>query len=72
MRQFWIIQGQIAINPQSAEFYYNRGYTKTILKEYKEGILDFSKAIEVNPKFALAYFNRGLLYVIIGQKILVV
>ena len=34
-------------------------YAKHELKQYKEAIGDFDKAIELNPKDAYAYYNRG-------------
>ena len=32
---------------------------KMKLKQYKEAIADYDKAIELNPKDAKAYYNRG-------------
>ena len=34
--------------------------SKTSLKQYKEAIADYDKAIELNPKDAKAYNNRGV------------
>src|SRR5436305_744151 len=53
---------------QSAEAYFNSGYSKTERQDYTGGISDYSKAIEINPNFANAYTMRGLAKVIIGQK----
>ena len=33
--------------------YYNRGTAKDELKQYKEAIADYDKAIELNPKDAV-------------------
>ena len=40
--------------------YYNRGSCHLMLKNYKDGLKDFSKAIEENSQFAEAYHNRGI------------
>jgi len=40
--------------------YYNRGSCYLMLKNYKDGLKDFSKAIEENGQFAEAYHNRGI------------
>jgi tetratricopeptide (TPR) repeat protein len=52
----------IAINPELAEAYNNRGLTYKALKEYPKAIADYDKAIEISPKLALAYTNRGIIY----------
>ncbi len=39
--------------------YFNRGYSRTKLKEYTKAIADFNKAIEYNPDDADSYFYRG-------------
>ncbi len=39
--------------------YFNRGYSRTKLKEYTKAINDFDKAIEYNPDDADSYFYRG-------------
>ena len=40
--------------------YYNRGYVRSMNRNYDGALADFSKAIELNPYFAEAYYNRGL------------
>jgi tetratricopeptide (TPR) repeat protein len=52
----------IAINPQYADAYNNRGLTYKALREYQKAIADYNKAIVLNPKLALAYTNRGMIY----------
>jgi len=44
---------------QTAEDYFNRGVAKEKLKDYKEVIVDYSKAIELNSDYVDAYYNRG-------------
>ena len=48
----------IELNPNHVESYTGRGIAKTQLKNYKEAIEDFDKAILLNPDFAEASLNR--------------
>ena len=48
--------------------YNNRGIAKDELKQHKEAIADFDKAIELKPEDAQAYYNRGLAYRELGKK----
>ncbi len=50
----------IALNPQDADAYNNRGYTYYLLKKYEEAMEDFNQAIALAPQYAKAYNNRGL------------
>ncbi|WP_336182923.1 tetratricopeptide repeat protein, partial [Fusobacterium polymorphum] len=50
----------IELNPNNASYYYNRGNTFSILKEYEKAIDDYSRAIELNPNNASYYYNRGI------------
>src|ERR1035437_2451461 len=45
---------------QTAEEYCQLGAKKVDLKEYKEAIEDYTKAIELKPKLADGYNGRGL------------
>ncbi len=47
-------------NPDDAYAWFNRGYTKAILKLEEEAISDFNKSIEINPSYKKAYLNRGI------------
>ena len=44
---------------QSAELYYNYGNIQKKIKNYKEAINSFNKAIKLNPNFSEAYNNLG-------------
>ena len=44
---------------QTAEEYFDRGYTKHKLKDYERAIADYTKAIEINPNDAKIYLSRG-------------
>ena len=48
--------------------YNNRGVAKRTLKQYKEAITDYDKAIELDPKYVKAYNNRGFAYRELGKK----
>ena len=48
------------ITPKTENEYFNQGVTKARTGDYKEAIIDFSKAIEINPKYEDAYYYRAL------------
>lgn len=48
----------IEIEPRD-QFYFNRAYTKTILKDYAGAITDFDSAIELEYRLSEAYYERG-------------
>lgn len=50
----------IALVPDFAYAYFNRGNVSVKLSDYKSAIVDYTRAIELNDRFAEAYFNRGL------------
>ena len=63
----------IQLNPNNADYYYNRGntyfklgrykgYAESWLRPYENAILDYSKVVQFNPKDADAYNNRGVAY----------
>jgi tetratricopeptide (TPR) repeat protein/S1-C subfamily serine protease len=52
----------IALNPDFAAAYTNRGATYNYLKQYDKALVDFNKAITLNPDDAMAYYNRGITY----------
>ncbi len=47
-------------NPRYAEAYNNRGYSKFVLGNPQDAILDYNEAIKLNPRFAEVYNNRGV------------
>ena len=54
------IDKSIAINPEEAEAYNNRGLVKAKLNNYNEALKDFERAIEINPHHSNAINNRDL------------
>lgn len=50
----------IELNPDNAEYYYNRGNVCRYVGNYEQAISDFDKAIEINPIYVEAYNKRGL------------
>jgi predicted O-linked N-acetylglucosamine transferase (SPINDLY family) len=49
----------IAIKPDYAEAYCNRGAVQESLRRASAALASYDRAIEINPGYAEAYFNRG-------------
>lgn len=61
----------IELSPKTSIFYYTRGYSKHMLKNYNEAILDYTKSInlcENDEENAEKYLMRGLSKLLISQK----
>jgi len=58
----------IAINPQFADAFYNRGLAKSDLGDKRGAIADYNQAIAIKPQFANAFYNRGLAKSDLGDK----
>ncbi len=52
----------IALKPDYAVAYYNRGHAYEYLGEHQQAIADFDKAIALKPDVAAAYHSRGYEY----------
>ena len=50
----------IALSPQNAYLYYNRGTVYARRADYTRAIDDLNRAIELDPQLAEAWYNRGL------------
>jgi tetratricopeptide (TPR) repeat protein len=50
----------IALNPDFAVTYNNRGVARNLRSEYDRAIIDFDKALALDPGLAEAYLNRGI------------
>jgi len=63
-----IFNTALALNPNIAEAYANRGSARGNLKDYKGALEDLNTAIELNPGMAEVYMNRGLAKLILGIR----
>ena len=52
----------IALEPEDAVAYYNRGVSYLVLEQYERAIEDFDKAISIKQDYVDAYINRGISY----------
>ena len=51
-----------------ANAYFKKGITQSLLyQNYKEGILSFTKSINLNPQNATAYYNRGYAFMKVNE-----
>lgn len=50
----------ISLKPDYADAYYNRGITKSLLKQYDSAIADYDKVIRLRPDHFNAYNARGI------------
>ncbi|MDE0425174.1 MAG: tetratricopeptide repeat protein [Candidatus Poribacteria bacterium] len=57
----------IALKPDLAEAYNNRGMAKNALGEHRGALADFDVAILLNPNYAEAYNNRGVAKSALGE-----
>ncbi|MEZ4543380.1 MAG: tetratricopeptide repeat protein [Cyanobacteriota/Melainabacteria group bacterium] len=52
----------IALNPDSAKGYLNRGHAYRELKEYEKALADIDQALKMHKGLAPAYYNRSRIY----------
>ncbi len=52
----------IALDPNDANAYHNRGLAYRNINEYHKAIADYDRAIALDPDYRNAYHNRGLTY----------
>jgi tetratricopeptide (TPR) repeat protein len=57
----------IAIKPDYAEAYSNRGVTLKDLKRLDDALASYDRAIELKPDYANAYWNKSLLKILNGD-----
>ena len=58
----------LALNPDNADAYYNRGNVRYDLGDKSGALSDYDKSIELNPDDAEAYNNRGNVKSKLGDK----
>ncbi len=52
----------IAIDPNDAEAYNNRGFAYAELGEFTKAIADYDRAIDIDPDDAFAYYYRAFMH----------
>jgi tetratricopeptide (TPR) repeat protein len=52
----------VALNPESAECFFNRGMTLAALDRPDDALDDYSRALEIDPRLAAASLYRGMLH----------
>lgn len=57
----------IELEPKASEAYFNKGLVCKKIKNYKDAILNFSKAIERGNNYRF-YINRAAIFSLLGQK----
>lgn len=57
----------LAVNPNDAGVYNNRGVAYGKLGDYNKEINDYTQAIKIYPNHTHAYFNRAVAYVVQGN-----
>ncbi len=62
----------IELNPETAEFYSNRGATYARLGDMQNALSDLTKSIEIDPNRSVSYMNRSLIYQSFSQWDMVV
>lgn len=50
----------LALTPNDAELYFERGASKDMIMDSQGSIKDYDKAIELKPDYMEAYANRGV------------
>ncbi len=58
----------IAISPDFATAYENRGSVRSTMGDQQGAIADYTKAIQLDPNFSDPLYNRGLVYYKLGRK----
>ena len=59
---------RIALKPNFAVAYGNRGLAYLTLGDNEAALADSSRAIELDPNLAAVYFNRAFVYYILGDR----
>ena len=58
----------IALNPEYARAYFERGLVKRELDQADDALDDFTRAIALDPEYTEAYYQRGEVYIWLGQS----
>ncbi|MEI6436210.1 MAG: tetratricopeptide repeat protein, partial [Bacteroidota bacterium] len=58
----------LALDPEFAFAWFNRGYVNSRMGNYREAIDDFSKAVALREDLAEAWYNRGLVSILLSEN----
>jgi tetratricopeptide (TPR) repeat protein len=58
----------LALDPEFAFAWYNRGFVSSRMGNYREALDDFSKAVALRDDLAEAWYNRGLVSILLSEN----
>ena len=58
----------LALDPEFAFGWYNRGFVNSRMGNFREAVDDFSKAVALRTDFAEAWYNRGLVSILLNEN----
>jgi len=58
----------LALDPEFAFAWFNRGYVNSRMGNYRDAVNDFSKALSLREDLAEAWYNRGLVSIILNEN----
>ena len=58
----------VELDPNEADYYFEKGLAYYYLEKYKEALKDFSKAIKLNPKEAKYFYQKGYSYYLLNKN----
>jgi tetratricopeptide (TPR) repeat protein len=68
LREIQEITQKMSANPNSAEFYFQRGLSQERLGDKQKAIEDYTESIRLDASHAGAYYHRGLLHRDVGHR----
>lgn len=68
LREVENLSQELRVQPNSAEFYYQRGLSHQNLDNKHGAIEDYTEALQLNPNMAKAYHKRGVLYLDLQER----